>query len=106
MDLSDRERQYVRRWEKYQRWWPWTRWFCLIASVGLTVSWAVLVSRLISLPLDSASDAAAMAWIAPVCWIFLFTSSGWLGFTLGRWHGDLKTRLLLRLISDHDRPEA
>jgi hypothetical protein len=106
MNLSDTERRFVRRWEKYQRWWPWTRWFCLTGSVVLIVAWAVLLHRLISLPLDSSRDAAAMAWFAPMCWMCQFMSSAWLGITLAHWRGDLKTRLLLTLISHHDRPDT
>ncbi len=106
MHLSDTELRFVRRREKYQRWWPRTRWFCLTASTVLLVVWAILLHRLISLPVDSTSDAAAIAWLSPIGWLCLFMSSGWLGLTLRHWRGDLKTRLLMRLISDNEKPDA
>ena len=106
MKLSESEMRFVKKWQKYQRWWPKTRWFCLVASVGLTIMWALILHRLIFLRVESSDDAAAMGWLSPICWICLFISSGWLGLTFAYWHGDMKTKLLLRLVEEHEHEDA
>ena len=78
----------------------------MAASVGLTVVWVLILHRLISLPLESSGDAAGIAWLAPICWICLFMSAGWIGLTFAYWRGDMKTRLLLRLLEQHEHDDA
>jgi hypothetical protein len=106
MKLSESESRFVKKWQSYQRWWPTTRWFCLVASSGLTVMWALILHWLISLRIESSGDAAGLAWLSPICWICFFMSAGWIGFTFAYWRGDMKTRLLLRLLEEHEHDDA
>jgi Na+-driven multidrug efflux pump len=106
MKLSESEMRFVKKWRKYQRWWPRMRWLCLFASVGFTITWALILHRLAFLGADSSQDAAAVAWLSPVCWLCLFMSSGWIGFTFAYWRGDMKTRLLLRLVEEREHEDA
>jgi len=103
MTLSDSEARRLARIRKYQRWWPYTRWFCLASSVGLGILWVSLLYRLASLADERSIDSATLiAWCAPICWIMFFFSVWPLGFALGRWNGDVRTQLLFRLIDEHE----
>jgi hypothetical protein len=103
MTLTDREARWLARIRKYQRWWPYTRWFCLGSSVGLGILYVSLLYRLVSLADDRSVDSATLiAMLAPICWIMLFFSVWPLGFALGHWSGDIRTRLLFRLIDEHE----
>ena len=46
-----------------------------------------------------------VAYLLPVCYIFLALSSLFLGLVLLRWRGDAKTRLLLRIADELQRRE-
>jgi len=101
MKLTQSEMRFVNKWQKHERWWPKTRWLCLLASGGLTATWAVLIHRIRLLPVESSEELGAVAWLSQICWILLFFSAGWLGLTLAHWRGHMKTRLLLKLIEEY-----
>jgi hypothetical protein len=106
MNLTDSELRVIRKWQKYQRWWPRTRWLCLLGSLAGIAAFAIILRWLAFLPADSSQDAAAVGWLSPIAWILLFMSSGWLGLTIAHWSGDVKTRLLLKLVEEHEKPQS
>jgi hypothetical protein len=57
----------------------------------------------------AASEERAASFIAvwiPAVWMVLVASAVRLVFTLCHWRGDTKTRLLLRLIAEHEKEDA
>ncbi len=79
---------------------------CLLGSLGGIAAYAFILHRLVSLPTDSSRKAAAIGWLSPIAWILLFMSSGWLGLTIAHWRGDIKTRLLLKLVEEHEKSQS
>jgi hypothetical protein len=103
MTLSESERRFLRKEEQRERSWRWFRWLALLGSaLGVAVT-AFCMRRLLDLMNDG---GPALAWYAPFAWFTLIALSGLLGWTLSRWRGDLKTRLLTRLIREHDTTDA
>ena len=99
MTLSESERRFLRKEEQRELSWRWLRWLALIGSAsGVAVS-ALCIHRLLDLMVDG---GPALAWYAPFAWFVLIAFGGLLGWTLSRWRGDLKTRLLTRLVREHD----
>ena len=100
MKLSEQELRWLNRWEKHERQWlPLTRWICL-ASGFLSVGCGYfLAHKLISLHLPD----YALLWLLP---LYFFLKAGVIFVdTFSKWRGDIKLRLLLRLIREHEKSE-
>ena len=102
MKLSESEAHFVTKWQRLQRSWHWVRWFIAIPCGILITLAAWNLHRLLDLTVGQSGDSVAIAWFAPFVWLTLLAPSAWLGYILGRWRGDIKTGLLLRLISEHE----
>ena len=105
MKLSEPEKKLVRRLQKNQRAWRWMRWFSLVMSavfIGLIYD---TLTRMPAMMSDS-SGLMVVAFVSPICWLLLFITSFLLGCTVAFWNGDPKTRLLLRLLEDHEDDDA
>ncbi len=102
MKLSESEARFVRKWQRQQRSWQWVRWLNVVPCVVLIILAAWNLHRLLDLTGGQSGDSAAIAWFAPFAWLALLAPSAWLGYILGRWRGDIKTGLLLRLVSEHE----
>jgi len=103
MKLSESEVRFVTKWQRQQRSWAWVRWLNLVFSTILIVLAAWNLHRLLGLADDRAGGGSgALGWFAPFAWFTLLAPSAWLGYTLGHWRGDIKTGLLLRLITEHE----
>ena len=100
MKLSESEARCVAKWERQERSWRWVRWVNLVPCIILIALGAWNLHRLLDLTSDE--SGAAIAWFAPFVWLALLAPSAWLGYVLGRWRGDMRTRLLLRLIAEHE----
>ena len=102
MKLSESEARCVAKWERQERSWHWVRWVNVVPCVILIPLGAWNLHRLLDLTSDESGPAGAIAWFAPFVWLALLAPSAWLGYILGRWRGDMRTRLLLRLITEHE----
>ena len=108
MKFSETEMRQMKRWERQERRWPTMRWLCLTGGVVLTLVSAALLLWFVEFSMNSdvASMPLVVAWVSPMCWFCFLASCGALGFTISMWHGNLKTRLLLRLIAEQERQAA
>lgn len=102
MKLSESEARFITKWQRQERRWPWVRWLTMACCVFLIVVSGWNLHRLLVLMDDGSGGSGAVAWFAPFAWLTLLAPSGWLGYVLGRWRGDIKTALLLRLIAEHE----
>lgn len=101
MKLSEQELRWLSRWEKRERQWlSFTRWLWLFyAFFSAALGW-FMIYELRSLNLPN----LGLLWILP---FFFFAKSGlFLGITFSKWRGDIKLRLLLRLIREHANKDA
>src|SRR5271169_3786036 len=99
MKLSEQELRWLRLWEKReQQWLPITRWVCLGLGVLSVAVGYFVAHELRSLDLPN----AGWLWLFP---IFFFFKAGMIfGITFYHWRGDIKLRLLLRLLREHEDP--
>jgi hypothetical protein len=105
MKLSEHEAREVRRWQQQEQWWRRMRWVLLIASALFALSFGVVTCWIISTSYEAGPDPLmqlVVAWGSPLCWLCLFVSVHRFWWTLANWPGDLKTHLLLKLLSDHE----
>jgi hypothetical protein len=103
MKLTESERRFIKKAEQRERSWQWIRWGALVGSavVVAIAGWSLV--RL----LDQMTDGGpALAWFTPFAWFTLIGASGLLGWTLSHWQGDVKTRLLTRLVGEHNTTSA
>ena len=101
MKLSEQELRWLRRWEKRERQWlPVTRWVCLGLVIVSAGCGCFMVHELRSLDLPN----AGWLWLIPL--YFFFKAGLFFGITFSKWRGDIKLRLLLRLIREHEDPAA
>ena len=106
MKLSDTELSRLRQWEKYRKIWRRLRWFCfLVGMVQLIVGFWML-SKLMPISRGLSGDAEILARSGPLCMMALCSGGVWLGITLICWRDDLKTRLLHRLLAEHENTDA
>jgi len=106
MNITTDELRYLQRWEKRQRLWPFTRWVCVaIAVLSFGLSGFLFYQLLGPLRSEADRDAAALAWVTPVVWLFFINGCAWFALLSSRWRGDIKLRLLLRLIAEHQNAE-
>jgi hypothetical protein len=99
MKLSEHELRSLNRLEKRERQWlPVTRWVCLGLGVltGVLGYFAAHELRALDLP------NAGWLWLFPI--YFFFKAGIIFGITFYHWRGDIKLRLLLRLIREHEDP--
>jgi len=104
MKLSEQELRWLNRWEKRERrWLPVTRWVCVANGVLSMAAGAYLIHVLDRLQTDGISDFGPFAVVPFV----LFGMAGlWFGLAFAKWRGDIKLRLLLRLIREHEDKDA
>jgi hypothetical protein len=100
MKLTEQESRWLSLWEKRERRWPITRWICVLivlvsAGGGIFIFYKLQASEFRPDPSD---------FLFP---FFFFLNAGWwFGLVLSKWQGDIKLRLLLRLIREHEDKNA
>jgi pilus assembly protein TadC len=102
MKLSEQEMRWLRRWEKNERLWlPVTRWVCLGMGV-LSLVMAILIFRMLETP----ANVAIASFIVPIALCFFLNAFWCFSLAMVKWRGDIKLRLLLRLIREHENKDA
>jgi hypothetical protein len=96
MKLSEQESRWLSCWEKRERMWPLTRWVCIFAGIFTTAGGIFLFHQLL------VSDFPDRLSLLFVPFFFLGMGGVWFGLALSKWRGDIKLRLLLRLIREHE----
>src|SRR5579871_3553639 len=100
MKLSEQELRWLSRWEKRERQWTTTRWVVLANGILSVVAAFFIAEKLRDLDLPNVE----WLWFVPVC--FLLMAGINFGIVLTKWSGHIKLRLLLRLIREHEEPDA
>ena len=105
MKLSEQELRWLNRWEKRERrWLPITRWVMLaicVSSLALGVFAFYAINHII---IDDGVREIGWLMLVP---IYFFINAGlFFGITFSKWRGDIKLRLLLRLIREHENSDA
>jgi hypothetical protein len=100
MKLSEQEARWLKTWEKRERQWPFTRWFCIFNGL-LSLVVGILIGHLIV-----AADWPKTSVLLLVPIFFFFKSGMWFGIALSKWGGDIMLRLVLRLIREHADTDA
>ena len=100
MKLSEHELRWLSRWEKRERQWSFTRWVCVFNGIICTAGGIYIFHKLAEL---GSSIAVGLLFVP-----FLFIGMGgvWFGMAFSKWRGDIKFRLLLRLIREHVDKDA
>jgi hypothetical protein len=101
MKLTEQELRWLSRWEKHERQWvPFTRWVCVFNGIVCMAGGIYMFHKLAEL---GASVGGAFLFFP-----FLFIGMGgvWFGLAFNKWRGDIKLRLLLRLIREHENKDA
>jgi hypothetical protein len=104
MKLSESENRFVAKWQRQQRSWTWARWLIVVAC-GILIGLAACNLRRFLDFGDDLGGSTALAWLMPFAWLTLLAPSWLLGHALSQWRGDVKTRLLLRLIAEHENDD-
>lgn len=101
MNLSPVEIAWLNRAEKREQLWcPVTRW--LIVFVGLlSVAGATYIFQRSREFVGQGSE-----WFVLIAALFLFKAGWMFGVAISRWRGDTQLRLLLKLLRDHQHPDA
>jgi len=101
MKLSEQELRWLKRWEKRERQWlPITRWVCVGNGV-LCLGTGAYIAYLL---LGADPTLSPLLVLIP---LFFFCFAGlWFGGAFSKWRGDIKLRLLLRLIREHEDKDA
>lgn len=100
MKLSEQESRWLSCWEKRERQWPRTRWVVILLGVLTTACGIFLFHEL----LISDFPERWSLLFAPC--FFLGMGGVWFGLALSKWRGDIKLRLLLRLIREHENRDT
>jgi hypothetical protein len=95
MKLSNQELRWLNLWEKRERKWPVTRWLCVFIGIFSLGGGIFIFHDLLT------EDFPMSLSLLFVPFFFFCTAGIWFGLALSKWHGDLKLRLLLRLIREH-----
>src|SRR5262245_43956799 len=97
MKLSDQERRWLMRWERREKQWlPVTRWVCIacgLVTVGLAY-WLI-----------HEAEKTREDFLGVFALLLLLMAGAWFGAAFSKWAGDVKLRLFLRLIRDHEDKE-
>ena len=101
MKLSEQELRWLTRWEKRERQWvSLTRWVCLFNGVVFIASGIYLLNLLLA---SEDREVLALLFFP----FFLIGGGGaWFGITFSKWRGDVRLRLFLRLIREHESKDA
>jgi hypothetical protein len=100
MKLSEQELRWLSRWEKRERQWTTTRWVVLASGILSVVLALFMADKLRDLDLPN------VEWLWFVPFYFLLMAGIKFGIVFSKWSGDIKLRLLLRLIREHEKPDA
>jgi hypothetical protein len=104
MRLSEQESRWLDRWEKRERLWlPVTRWICVLNGLLCLAAGAYSIHLLRKLSQNGISDLGPFGLIP---YFFFGTAGLWGGFAISKWQGDIKLRLLLRLIREHEDTDS
>jgi hypothetical protein len=95
MKLTEQESRWLSLWEKRERRWRFTRWIVILNGVVFSGGGIFIFHKLQTIISPSPSD-----FLFP--FFFIFVGGGWFGLALSKWEGDIKLRLLLRLIREHE----
>jgi hypothetical protein len=101
MKLSEQELRWLDRWEKRERLWlPVTRWICVLGGILSLAEGFFLIHKL---QVNHITDSESGVLFA----LFFFAMAGvWFGFAFSKWRGDIKSRLFLRLIREHENKDT
>src|SRR5580698_5019379 len=104
MNLSKEELKWLATWEKRERLWlPFTRWLCILNGIVCLAAGAYIWHLMAKLLVNGGSDLAGLLFIP----LFFFGMGGmWFGISISKWRGDIKLRLFLRLIREHQDEES
>jgi hypothetical protein len=105
MRLSESETRLVKKWEGQERAWRWQRWVWL-GMCSLLLAVFTLVFRWFVMAEDEEHAARFIAVWNPAVWMIIVVSCYRLVDTLCHWRGHAKTKLLLRLIAEHEKDGA
>ena len=81
------------------QWMPLRRWICIFNGVG-SVALAIM-----EILLAHGAAPPYTEWLILFSLLFFAKAGFWLGITFRRWNGDIKLRLFLRLIREHEDEE-
>ena len=104
MKLSEQELRWLSRWEKRERQWlTITRWICVANGIICVLAGAYLIHYVRRFLAEGISGLGLFSLVP----FFFFGMAGlWFGFAISKWRGDIKLRLLLRLIREHENTDA
>lgn len=105
MKLSESETHMVKNWEWQERDWQWQRWIFLIMCSLLVVVFTLVFRWFVPAPSEDHAVKLIAVWNPFVCMV-LMASIYRLVETVRHWRGDMKTKLLLRLMAEHERGDA
>ena len=100
MKLTEQESRWLSCWEKRERQWPVTRWVCVLIGI-VSIGAGIFIFH--ELSASDFSDRWALLFLP---FFFLLMAGAWFGIALSKWRGDIKLRLLLRLIREHEDTDA
>src|SRR5258707_5015227 len=109
MNLSEAELRIIARIRKGQRAWRWGRWSVLITSFACTVTFAYALFQLYDRFQKRRDDMLSIANLACYSGVYFgICMMSWCMtvWTLCRWNGDHMTKLLLRLLEEHENPKS
>ena len=99
MKLSEQELRWLNRWEKYERRWiPFTRWILVVNGIFSSVVGALLWHLVSKVVADGVPLKGLFISVPILCY---GVAGVWFGLAVSKWRGDIKLRLLLRLIREH-----
>src|SRR5271168_4906611 len=100
MKLSEQESRWLSCWEKRERMWPVTRWVVIFLGL-LSIGCGVFVFHEMA-----ASGNPSSVSLLFVPFFFIGLGSVFIGIAINSWRGDIKLRLLLRLIREHEDKDS
>ena len=109
MDLSAREHRAVKRLLRVQRQWPWLRWVVVVvglAMVGVGIHYQLEgIKGVRDYPPQMGVPVIAFQWavLAGRSYLLFWLGFWIIGWVIGRWNGDARDTLLLRLLEEHQK---
>jgi hypothetical protein len=103
MTLTEDEMRWIKKREKQERLWPKTRW--LLIFIGL-FSLGVAVFIFYSFSGDDATSQVMFAGMWPLALLFFVKGLAWIALAIAHWRGHFETKLLLRLVAEHQNSDS